>query len=151
MSHGQVYGRTGSDRVETVEGKSKENGGKDREGDNDDNNNKKFNGIHIGTINIISGRKSRLEMICQILEQHKIDIGILTETKLNGFHTHSAFGYRVLASRCVNTNQGGVAFVVRKNKNWHVEGFKTYGQNVIKTTLVHDRQQTTIVGIYIPP
>ena len=111
----------------------------------------RFSGLNVSTINIIDGRQGRLEMICKTLQRHEIDIGVLTETKLNGIHTINSYGYSIMASKGSNGHQGGVAFVVRENKHWHVEGFKTYGANVIKCTLVHHDKRTILIGIYIPP
>ena len=32
-----------------------------------------------------------------------------------------------------------------------MEGCKSYGQNIIKSKLVHDKKHTIIIGVYIPP
>ena len=41
----------------------------------------------IGTLNIINGNVNRLELACATLDNIGIDIGLLTETKLNEYHT----------------------------------------------------------------
>ena len=110
-----------------------------------------YSGINIGTINIIDGRQGRLEMICHTLKRYEIDIGVLTETKLNGFHTVSSYGYNIMASKGSNGHQGGVAIITRKSKYWHTEGFQSYGPNVVKCTIVHEHRRTTLIGVYIPP
>ena len=112
---------------------------------------KKTKSINIGTFNIIDGRANRIEMACWHLDRHNVDICFLTETKLNGHHTTSTYGYDVVATKCKNPHQGGVALVHRKDREWHLEDTRTLGDNIIKTTLVNSEGRTTLVGIYIPP
>lgn len=107
--------------------------------------------ITIGTLNIVDGRGNRLEMACNRLLRHGVDIAVLTEAKLNGFHTSSAYGYNIVATKCKNQHQGGVALLYRANETWHIEDAITFGQNVVKAILVHDNKRTVIVGVYIPP
>ena len=107
--------------------------------------------IRVGTLNIMSGRGNRLEMACKKLRRHKIDICILTKTKLCGYHTIESSGFNVYATKVKNINQGGVAMIYRKSDRYHIESPKCYRDNVIKAKLVHGGQRTTIVGIYIPP
>ena len=106
--------------------------------------------ITIGTWNIINGRANRLEMACYKLNRHNVDIALLTETKLAGHHTSSAYGYAVSATKCENNNQGGVAFLHRVSDEWHLEDVKSFGPNVIPATMVHGSARTVIVGVYIP-
>ena len=74
-------------------------------------------GLNMGTINIMDGRGNRLELICHKVERHGIDIAILMETKLNGYHTVSSYGYSIMATKCSNQHQGGVAILARQNVN----------------------------------
>ena len=83
--------------------------------------------INIGTFNIIDGRSNRLEMACWSLDRHNVDICFLTETKLNGLHTSATYGYDVVATKCRNPHQGGVALVSRKSSNWHLEDTRAIG------------------------
>ena len=71
--------------------------------------------IHIGTLNIIDGRGNRLELACKEVASYGIDIGILTETKLNGFHTFNSYGYQITVTKCENQHQGGVALIHKEN------------------------------------
>ena len=100
---------------------------------------------------MIDGRGNRLELACNMLQRHEVDIALLTETKLNGKHTVSSYGYDIFATKCKNQHQGGVAIIARTNKNWHLEGFQRYGSNVIKCILVYGKKRITIIGAYIPP
>ena len=75
----------------------------------------------------------------------------LTETKLNGCHTSHAFEYDIFATKLEGRNQGGIALVFQKDRNWHIESVSRFGSNIIKCTLVHDNKRTILVGIYIPP
>ena len=68
-----------------------------------------------------------------------------------GKHTTKAYGYDVIASKCANQHQGGVAFLLRTSQSWHMESVRTFGNNVIRGTLVHNDRRTTIVGAYISP
>ena len=132
----------------TIRGKRREdiseqeNGGKER---------RKNDNINIGTFNIIDGRSNRLELASWNLERHNIDICFLTETKLNGYHTSSTYGYDVIATKCSNPHQGGVALLYRKSKEWHLEDTKTIGDNIIRTTLVSRAGRIILIGVYRPP
>ena len=110
-----------------------------------------FKGIHVGTLNIVDGRQNRLKLACHELRRHGVDIAIITETKLNGYHTVLSYGYSIVARRIANEHQGGVALAVRESGNWHVESSCTFGENIVRSILVHDERRTTIIGIYIPP
>ena len=107
--------------------------------------------IRVGTLNIVSGRGNRLEMACRKLGRYEIDVCILTETKLNGHHTVESGDFKIIATKVTNTSKGGVAMLYRKSERFHIESPKCYGENVIKATVVHGRQRTVILGIYIPP
>ena len=78
--------------------------------------------IKLSTLNIIDGRGNRLELACKTLKDNDVDIGILIETKLNGKHTVSSYGYNIAATYCTSKNKGGVAIAVREYKYWHLEG-----------------------------
>ena len=129
----------GKRRENTID---EENGGKER---------RKRKNINIGTLNIIDGRSNRLELASWNLERHNVDICFLTETKLNGYHTSSTYGYDVVATKCSNPHQGGVALLYRKSKEWHLEDTKTIGDNIIRTTLVSSAGRIILVGVYRPP
>ena len=107
--------------------------------------------IRVGTLNIVSGRGNRLEMACRKLGRYKIDVCILTETKLSRHHTVKSGDFKIIATKVTNTSKGGVAMLYRKSERFHIESPKCYGENVIKATVVHGRQRTVILGIYIPP
>ena len=109
-------------------------------------------GLCIGTLNIVDGHGNRLELACGTLSKLGVDIAILTETKItDGKHTCLSFGYDIFATKAKSIHQGGVALLARNSMYWHLEGIVKYGPNVIKSTLVHDKLRTTIVGAYIPP
>ena len=45
-----------------------------------------------------------------LMEQMRVDFGVLTETKLNHtFFTHEANGFSVIATKAKSCSQGGVA------------------------------------------
>ena len=99
----------------------------------------------------MDGRGNRLEMACERLRRHGIEIAILTETKLVEYHTTFQYGYKITATKCENQHQGGVALLSKKQSTWHIESIKKHGQNIIQGTLVHGEKRTNLVGVYIPP
>ena len=99
----------------------------------------------------MSGRSNRLEMVCKKLKRYEIDLCILTETKLSGFHTVESHDFRIFATKVKNKNKGGVAMLYQRRENFHIESPKCYGENIIKATLIHGGKRTVIIGIYIPP
>ena len=106
--------------------------------------------ITIGTLNLLDGRGNRLELACKELSNHGVDICITTEIKLKGFHTVKSYGYSITATKCKNVWQWGVAIIYRKGGNWHIEGKRSFGQNVIRADLIHGAKRTIILGVYIP-
>ena len=111
----------------------------------------KVSGITICTWNIVDGRGNRLELACNRLNRLEIDVALLTETKLNGRHTVSSYGYSIVTTKCRNPHQGGVALCFRNDRNWHIESPEEFGDNVLRCTLVYEGKRTVLVGIYIPP
>ena len=107
--------------------------------------------IRVGTLNIVSGRGNRLEMACRKLGRYEIDVCILTETKLSGYHMVKSGDFMIIATKVTNKSKGGAAMLYRKSEHFHIESLKCYGENIVKATIVHGRQWTVILGIYIPP
>ena len=87
----------------------------------------KFLNITIGMYNIVDGRANRLKLACKRLQRQGVDIGILTETKVNGFYTVLAYGYHIWASKCENKHQGGIALIHRDSEEWHIEDVELFG------------------------
>ena len=112
----------------------------------EDGKRQRHDDIRVGTLNIISGRGNRLEMVCRKLRRYKIDICMLTKAKLCGYHMIESSGFNVYATKVKNKNQGGMAMIYQRSERYHIENPKC-----IKATIVHGGQRTTIVGIYIPP
>jgi hypothetical protein len=93
-----------------------------------------------------------LAMALETMESMQVDLGVFTETKLvKDLHTRGGYGYTVCATEAKNTHQGGVALFYKKAKDWHIEGVKTFGPNVIGATLVSGSWRRSIIGAYIPP
>ncbi len=110
------------------------------------------NEINICTFNIISGGNARLESAMRMMNQMNVDLGILTETKLvDGYHTRRTSGYDIITTEAKSQHIGGVALFYRINKNWHIEGTKAYGPNVIGAELVSGKKRWKLIGAYIPP
>ena len=92
-----------------------------------------------------------MALACQRLKRFNVDITIVTELKVNGFCPTQAEGYQIVATQAASAHKGGVSLVFRRTDAWHVEDAKEVGPNLIRTTVVHGRNCTTIFGIYIPP
>ena len=82
-----------------------------------------------------------------------MDLALLMETKLvKDLHTLGGYGYTVCATESKNTHQGGVALCQYTDaKDWHIEGVKRFGPNVIGAILVSENWRRSILGAYIPP
>jgi hypothetical protein len=70
---------------------------------------------------------------------------------IKGRHTQACEGYEIVSTEAKNQHQGGVALVFKKSELFSVEGTRSFGPNVISTTLVSGRKKWTIIGAYIPP
>jgi hypothetical protein len=109
--------------------------------------------IRVATYNIRDGRNSNLEAALRACEQMRIDVGILTETRLStDRYTRSAYGYTVFATQTTHTNQGGIALIFTNSSSYfHVESQQKHGPNVVSCILVTGTRQYPIIGVYIPP
>lgn len=110
-----------------------------------------YSDLNICTYNIRAGGNNRLEQVMRCIRTMNIDLGLITETKLQGCHTTYCEGYDIVASVAKSKNQGGVALVYRKSDYFHIEGTRLFGPNVIRATLVSGRKKWRLVGVYIPP
>ena len=107
--------------------------------------------LRIATLNIIDGRRNRLNAALRCMRGMNIDLGIITETKFNtDRYTKAAEGYKVVGTKA-ETGKGGVALIYRDSKEWGLESTQTFGSNVIRTTLVSGGKRWHIIGAYIPP
>ena len=95
----------------------------------------------------MDGRNSRLALLCKQIQQHQVDIIVVTETKLNKYFPIFAYGYNIATHVCENTHQGGVTILYKDSKNWHLEDITLFG----KTVIVHGEKCNVLIGIYIPP
>jgi exonuclease III len=107
--------------------------------------------LRLATLNILDGRNNRLNAALRCMKQMNVDVGILTETKFhNNMFTKNAEGYGVVGT-ITTSNTGGVALIHRNSKHWGLESTKTFGPNVVRTTLVSGQRRWYIIGVYIPP
>ena len=108
--------------------------------------------MNIVTYNIQSGGNARLPMALEAMKRMNVDVGVFTETKLvAGKHTVNSSGYKVVATEAKSAHQGGVALFFRDAEDWHIEGVKPFGPNVIAATIVSGNWRRSIIGVYIPP
>ena len=109
--------------------------------------------LRLITLNIRCGRYSNLNVALRTMHQMRIDLGILTETKIdNDMYTRDCCGYTVFATHAKSQFQGGVAlFYQTENSRWCVEGEMAHGPNVISCVLVSGDRRWNLLGVYIPP
>ena len=108
--------------------------------------------IKLCTFNIWSGGGSRLTFALKTLQLMKIDVAVLTETKLAvNTYTREAYGYTVYATDEQNNHKGGVALVIRESNKFVIEGVEKYGTNVIRAVLVSGKTKWLLLGCYVPP
>ena len=107
--------------------------------------------LAIATLNIIDGRRWRLNAAVRCLAGMKIDLAVLTETKLSSDHyTKHCFGYNVIATES-EEHSGGVALVYKKARHWALESVKCFGPNVIRATIVCGQKRWSLIGAYVSP
>jgi len=103
-------------------------------------------------LNIRNGRRNNLQTALRAMVRENIDVGILTETKINhDAYSRAASGYTVLATKARNAHQGGIALFYRESDNFHIESPQRYGPNVICFVVVSGQKRWGCIGVYIPP
>jgi exonuclease III len=105
------------------------------------------------TLNIWCGRYSNLNVALRTMHQMRVDVGILTETKIdNDMYMWDCCDYTVFASHAKSNSQGGVAlFYQTENNRWSIEGEMAHGPNVVSCVLISGDRRWNILGVYIPP
>jgi hypothetical protein len=100
--------------------------------------------INTATYNICDGHNSNLEAALRACEKMRINVGVLTETRLStDRYTRSAYGYTVFATQTTHVNQGGIALIFTNNSLYfQVESQRKHGPNVI-SKLCHNNGYTT--------
>jgi len=72
--------------------------------------------FRMATWNIVDGRRGRLVQAAAGLAQMKVELAVLTETKLvDDGHPKTTSGYTIMCSKVVSGHQGGVVLVWKKN------------------------------------
>lgn len=107
--------------------------------------------IRIGTYNIRSGNHVKLPMAIRAMDLAQVDVCVLTETRLSGYHTLKYRGYQVVATNIGAARTGGVALIFREAKHWHIEGYRTHGPNVLSAYLRSGDKAWLLIGAYFPP
>lgn len=108
--------------------------------------------LKISSFNMQSARGFRLVTMLRELERMKMDLALLTETRLtDDIYTRSAYGFQVSATCATTPHKGGVAFAWRDNSCWQLEGVHHHRPNVISAVIVSGRKKVLTVGVYLPP
>ena len=94
-----------------------------------------------------------MNMVMRTMDQMNVDLGILSETKLDHeMYLHDCCGYTVVATTAKSSHQGGVAVFYRSHSaQWSVEGIQTHGPNMMSFSLMSGRKIWTIIRCYISP
>ena len=71
-------------------------------------NHKIYSELNICTYNIVAGGGNRLEQVMRCMKMMNMDIGLITETTLQGYHTTLCEGYDIVATKAKSKHQGGV-------------------------------------------
>jgi len=110
--------------------------------------------FRMATWNIVDGRRGRLAQAAAGLAQMKVDLTVLTETKLvDDRHPKTASGYTIMCSKAVSGHQGGVALVWKENdQKFEVESVLfNNGPNIVTFQLTTGDKRFYVIGIYVPP
>ncbi len=85
--------------------------------------------------------------------QMGVGLAVLTETKLTDDHyTCLASSFKILASKAMSHNQGGIALLWKENyPGYEVESAHIVMTNLLTLQLVTGNEQFYCMGIYIPP
>jgi hypothetical protein len=109
--------------------------------------------INIATYNIRDSHNSILKAALRACERMRINIGVLTETRLStDRYTHLAYGYTVLATQTTHVNQGGIALIFMYNfLYFQVKVQRKHGPDVVSCIITTGKLQYPLIGAYIPP
>ena len=98
--------------------------------------------IKFGTYNIRNGRNGGLEAALRGMDQAKMDLGVLQETKCtDGVYTRASAGYRVVATDAPSRHRGGIALFYKEGADFAVEEVRPYGPKVISFEVVTGRRR----------
>lgn len=89
-------------------------------------------------------------MATKDFKQSYIDVGFLTETHLDGYHTSFHETYHIVSTHasCV---KGGVERLFRDSPLLQIEEVKTSGKNAISCYLTSGNRRWRLIGLYLPP
>ena len=100
--------------------------------------------------NICDGRGGNLEAALRGLSEMKIDLCVLTETKMVESYTRRFEDYKVMAS-ISDGKKGSVAVVFKETSWWHAEGVKFVGANIVSMNVHVGDRRWSLIGVYLPP
>lgn len=109
--------------------------------------------LRIGTYNVRSARGEILELALKALAPMALDVCILSETNLQGFHTKKVQGFTVVATHTSSERTGGVALIYKSPMNapWNMESTCTFGKNVVSGIITSGWRHWNLIGVYFPP
>lgn len=92
-----------------------------------------------------------MEIVLCALTPMAMDIFLLMEMNLQGYHIHEDQEFEVFSTMASSAHCGGVVLVHHKSATWHLESLCCHGSNVISVLLVSGWRKWLLVGAYLPP
>lgn len=109
-------------------------------------------GIRLGTLNLRDGRGGKMHHVARCLNNHNVDIAILTETKLERPSTQLIGNYQFAHAPPPKTCTGGVSLAYRTDDSrFSVEGVECLENIVVFSLLTAQNLRVLVIGVYIPP
>ena len=107
--------------------------------------------VRIGTLNMCDGRNGRMNHGVNCLQNHRIDIGVFTETKYQRTFSQVIDNYQLY--HCVShaPNSGGVTLAYRTNDTRYSVESVHCDTNMVYFQLLIGAQRFIVVGTYTPP
>jgi len=107
--------------------------------------------VRLGTLNMRDGRRGKMHHAAKCLLNHRVDIAILTETKIQTNFSQLIERYQLVHSIGHTAHSGGVSLAYRTDDaRYSVESVQCR-TNLVSFNLVTPQHRFIVVGVYCPP